>query len=469
MSHSVLKLNPCRQSLYGIVYRSWSSEATRLKRKDNSELTSNRKQKTPGKPNRLEKEIRNFFQANSNETILGQLPAEMLNQCPKQTDRLYIGTPECASIVQKHVTAGLSKNTLLAEVNPGPGLLTRELLNSGMQKLLLIEGDEYFEPTLRNLMASHSDTDWSFKVANFNGHWRHMYYECEDNRKKIRHLLEGIPKKRWKDEPNLRLFSIVDSAKFFKSMVSSLAAQTGLFSLGRCEMVLIVPPLTYVQFTSTKEAGYNLYRQHSVLFQLLFEHELLTTIPRKHILPWASNPTKRKVRTERARYEQLQKDEWYLMRIVPRQNLHDFCSPDNLKLLKFFVYQHLISRKNRIVPAMEKWIPYCGARLILNQNYVPSGAELEREESLPLFLQKSSPLRKNDLPERVTIFTEFGELTPSQILAVFDRFISWPEFQQSPFIQSAEQYQKRPLSVLKQSSDAIADEEEDHEEDSNRT
>lgn len=49
-------------------------------------------------------------------------------------------------------------------------------------------------------------------------------------------------------------------------------------------------------------------------------------------------------------------------------------------------------------------------------------------------------MRENDFPEQMTIFTEFGELTPSQILTLFNEFVNWPEFQQSPFLQSMEQH-----------------------------
>ncbi|XP_055536748.1 dimethyladenosine transferase 2, mitochondrial [Wyeomyia smithii] len=460
--HSTLLISSCRKCFHSIVHRSWCSQPVPSKRN----LKSVSKDQGAVSANRLEKEVRHFFKEIGSESILSQLPTELLNQRPKQTDCLYIATAECASIVRQHVTAGLSADALLAEVNPGPGLLTRELLKDGVQRLMLVEDDEQFEPVLRSLMATYRDVDWSLKVANFNGHWRQVYYDSEDSRRKLQDLLEGMPRKRWKDEPNIRLFSIVDSTRFFKAMMGCLANQTGLFSRGRCEMVLVLPPLVYVQLTCTKAAGYAMYRQQSVMFQLLFEHELLGTIPRRHILPWAAKPPKRKIRSERQPYEQTQQDEWYLMRIVPRKDLHDFCLPDDLKLLRFFVYQHLISRTNRIIPALEKWIPYCGCRLILNQNYVPSIASAaDKDQQLPFYLPKSLPLRRNDYPERVTIFTKFGELTPSQILTIFNDFISWPEFRQSAFVQSAEQNQLRPMSLTKRSSsDAIAADEDDERE-----
>lgn len=40
----------------------------------------------------------------------------------------------------------------------------------------------------------------------------------------------------------------------------------------------------------------------------------------------------------------------------------------------------------------------------------------------------------------MNIFTEFGELTPSQVLTLFNEFINWPDFRQSPFLQTMEQH-----------------------------
>lgn len=51
------------------------------------------------------------------------------------------------------------------------------------------------------------------------------------------------------------------------------------------------------------------------------------------------------------------------------------------------------------------WIPGCGPRLI---------------------------------SEGLTIFTEFGDLTPSELLNVFNCFVSWPEFNSCPFLASME-------------------------------
>jgi dimethyladenosine transferase 2 len=38
----------------------------------------------------------------------------------------------------------------------------------------------------------------------------------------------------------------------------------------------------------------------------------------------------------------------------------------------------------------------------------------------------------------MTIFTRFGDLTPQEILEVFHKFVSWPEYSLCPFFASME-------------------------------
>jgi dimethyladenosine transferase 2 len=38
----------------------------------------------------------------------------------------------------------------------------------------------------------------------------------------------------------------------------------------------------------------------------------------------------------------------------------------------------------------------------------------------------------------MTIFTRFGDLTPQEILKVFHKFVSWPEYGLCPFLASME-------------------------------
>ncbi|XP_058461497.1 dimethyladenosine transferase 2, mitochondrial [Malaya genurostris] len=436
-----------RNIAFDIARRQLACEPLKRKKSTVEEPTGSTSTKTIGK--RAHDEIKKYFTSIGNESILKKIPPELLMRHEKHLERFYISTSQCAELVAKHVTAGLSPDMILAEINPGPGLLTRELVKCDVKKLLLIESEDCFESDLKRLMATHTRCDWNVLIAHFNGICKYSY---QNRGIKLEQLIAGgkeSPRKQMPDGVNLRLFSTVDSLKFFKSLIGSVISQTGLFSYVEWEMMLVIPPLLFEQLTCDRTAGYAMFRKHTVLFQIFFEYELLARIPRNHLLPWPPRSMKRKPYRTRKRYELEHADEWFLVRVVPRRNVSEFCPPEDWHAFEFFLSQSLASRANRIVPTMEQWIPFCGVRLIINRNYVPHQpiSEAQTTNELQTFHRTSTPLRKNDLPERISIFTEFGELTPSQMISLFNEFRNWPEYRQSQFLTMLEQHDRKGHSV----------------------
>ncbi|XP_055595536.1 dimethyladenosine transferase 2, mitochondrial [Uranotaenia lowii] len=430
------------------VYSSASATKTsRSREKKSTEIP-------PDKPCKVINEIEEYFRQNDRDSkLLAKFPPSILRRNPANADRFYLASQETAKIISQHVTTGLSQDVPLIEVNPGLGILTRELLTKRKSsQLILIETDQNFEPDLKRLIASKDPSLVQLHQADFNGHWRYTYLDSLDQGNRMASMMKHLPcgGHHWKDEAvSFRLYSAVDSMRFFKTLMSSVASQKGIFSLGRFEMVLVMSPLVYAHLTCPREAGYKLYRSNTVLFQLFFEHQFLAKVPRYDFLPWPANLERlgKKAYVQRWRVDLANSNDWYLVKVVPRKDLFTYCLPDNLRALAFFVKQNMISRKNRVIPALERWIPHCGARLILNENYKSSKSRVAAAPATkspdydhPVwFRAKSFPLHHNDYVNGLNIFTEFGELTPSQILFVFNEFISWPEFHQSPFLQNMEQ------------------------------
>lgn len=112
-----------------------------------------------------------------------------------------------------------------------------------------------------------------------------------------------------------------------------------------------------------------------------------------------------------------------------------------MQALWFFIKQHFISRKNRVIPTLERWVPGCGPRLIVNTSNAQKGKILDpnyNREFLPIFSEPSKTLSTHDFFEQMNIFTEFGDLSPTETLTIFDQFVQWPEYEQSPFLTSIE-------------------------------
>lgn len=95
-----------------------------------------------------------------------------------------------------------------------------------------------------------------------------------------------------------------------------------------------------------------MYRSMSVMFQILFEYEFICKLPRKDFLPW-QNEIKDAPHLKLARLNKIDQNSVYFMRAVPRRDLYTYCLPENLIILWYFVKQNFVSRKNRVIPALE--------------------------------------------------------------------------------------------------------------------
>ncbi|XP_053670181.1 dimethyladenosine transferase 2, mitochondrial [Anopheles nili] len=394
------------------------------------------------------KEINEYFQIENgmDTSVLKKFPSTVLRRCSQITERFYVANRATAQRIAEVITQDLPADLPLLEVNPGPGLLTEQIIIRDVKHLRLYEADASFTSKLQALNLPKD----ALRIADFNGLWRLSYLDGFDNGRRVVNLLSGLPHQKWNEEVNFRLFSIIGSAKFLHYLMYSITHQNELYALGRYEMYLVMSPLLYSRIASTKDAGYKLYRGSSIVFQLYFEHELLATLPRKHFLPWYHNSSTKKLRTLHQKLIEDGVEDWYLVKIVPRKNLFEHLLPDNLLLFASFVSQHYVSRRNRIIPSLEHWIPHCGARLILNANYTKKSSKKASNNPLPSQLQKSQPLSSNDYIDNMNIYTEFGELTPSQVLTLFNEFINWSDFHQSPFVQAVEsqKHKQRPLQSL---------------------
>nr|CAD7199248.1 unnamed protein product [Timema douglasi] len=235
--------------------------------------------------------------------------------------------------------------------------------------------------------------------------WKMVYQDKLDNGARMDTALEGIAKRSWTDEAAMKIVGVMPSLSFIKHLLNSIIFHTGIMIYGRPELYLIMNPALYTHLMCDRKAGYLQYRASSVLFQILFTSELLTKLPRKAILPWisdSSTTTKSRVK----KIHLIDRDFMYLVKITPRRDIFESIGPVNkLQPLWYFVRHHMTSRRKRIIPELEYWIPNCGPRLIM---------------------------------KGINIFTEFGDLTPHEILLIFQYFSSWPEYPMCSFQASME-------------------------------
>ncbi|GBP24347.1 Dimethyladenosine transferase 2, mitochondrial [Eumeta japonica] len=82
-----------------------------------------------------------------------------------------------------------------------------------------------------------------------------------------------------------------------------------------------------------------------------------------------------------------------------------------------------------------QWIPGCGVWLITGQDPPETNWDL-------------APGPDDAKLPHMTIFTQFGDLSLSQKITVFKRFISWPEFEQCPFRVTMENNLPRFITAI---------------------
>ncbi|XP_062124067.1 dimethyladenosine transferase 2, mitochondrial [Drosophila sulfurigaster albostrigata] len=369
-----------------------------------------------------------------------EFPEKLLAKKQKSAAQMYVADAQAAQQINSYLEPHLAQSTCdtVVELNPGPCHLTRHLLDREAQfrKIVLLESTEHFMPRLQELHALYPDRV-KVRQGDFVSLWKLAFMDKMDSGMRVADLLYEMPQKGFTEDINALVLGAVGSYPFFMHLINSLIFQTSLYNLGRCEMILAVPPPIYIHLTCSNDIGYLIYRSTSVLFQILFEHRYIAKVPREHFLPQQAKHTPSKSSKLR-KVKSINPEYLYLVKFQPRRNLHELCAVQDLPALWFFIKQNLVSRRNRIIPNLEKWVPGCGPRLIINQSASTPVEPLYDDENLPPYSMPSTTMSTSDYFPNINIYTQFGDLSPSQMLTLFTQFRQWPEYSESSFLASLE-------------------------------
>jgi dimethyladenosine transferase 2 len=81
----------------------------------------------------------------------------------------------------------------------------------------------------------------------------------------------------------------------------------------------------------------------------------------------------------------------------------------------------------------------------------------ENVESLPSFYSPCKTLSTDHYVDNINVFTQFGNLTPIQILTVFNQFINWPEYESCAFVDMLEKALIKLHTKADEAEDDIAE------------
>ncbi|EDW28027.1 GL27200 [Drosophila persimilis] len=373
----------------------------------------------------------------------GEYPEKLLSKKQKTPTHMYVANAKTAQRIGQYLEPHLQQTSCdtVLELNPGAGHFTRHLLDRETQfrKIILLESMDYFMPRLHELHTLYPERV-KVRHGDLVNLWKLVFMDKMDNGVRVAELLHDVPQRPFTDDINMLVFGAVGSYAFFKHLINSLVFQTSLYNLGRCEMILAMPPPIYIHLTCDNEVGYLIYRSTTVLFQILFEHRFIAKVPREDFLPLQADYKLTKS-SKLGKVRSVNPEYLYLVKFVPRRNLHELCSPQDLIALWFFIKQNMVSRRNRIIPNLEKWVPGCGPRLIINPHASEPISPTYPDESplkLPQYTIQSTTMSTRDYFPGINIYTQFGDLRPSQMLTLFRQFRQWPEYQESSFLASME-------------------------------
>ncbi|XP_066991460.2 dimethyladenosine transferase 2, mitochondrial [Anabrus simplex] len=355
----------------------------------------------------LSKEMREYLSSKESLSRVSDImPHSFLKRRKKSGESLYVVDDDVAKQFVDAVKSvwNLEEDHVVLEGNPGLGLISNELINGGVKRLLLYESCNTFHPQLQKLQEqypgiveiTHKDI---FSI------WKLAFLDKMDHGSRVAEILDQLPERKWTEEPAVKVVGALPTLSFVRHLILSIIFQTGIMMHGRPELYLALPPYLFIHLTCERDAGYLLYRSTTVLFQLFFKTELLAKLPRKAYLPWDAETFPNK-NNRFKKVKDIDPEYLYVVKIVPRRDLYDTVVPvEKLQPLWYFVRHHFLKRRNRVIPDLERWIPGCGSRLVL---------------------------------QGMNIFTQFGDLTPEEVLSLFHEFSSWPEYPHSPFLASME-------------------------------
>lgn len=85
----------------------------------------------------------------------------------------------------------------------------------------------------------------------------------------------------------------------------------------------------------------------------------------------------------------------------------------------------------------------------------------QNTDTLPSFVAPSTSLTVNDFVENINIFTQFGNLTPTQILTTFNEFINWPEYENCAYVDVLEKALIKMHTRPEDADDVLSDDDPD--------
>ncbi|NXO44830.1 TFB2M transferase, partial [Locustella ochotensis] len=267
----------------------------------------------------------------------------------------FIACPQLARTVLRCLQrgAGPRPQPLLLEFAPGPGILTRSLLDAGFRVVALESNLDF----VRDLQSLENSLDGQLKVIH--GDFFRLDPLAKGALKppavSSDKLFEtmGVAAVPWRADVPLKIFGIVpqqlERNRLWRLLFATYECSS-IYRYGRVELNLFISEKEYTILTA-KPGKSKIYQALTVLAQLGYEIELL------HKEPWSSFATNLKnggLAIPKA--VQVPNDHLCLVRLTPQQNLFTGgLKPSNASTFIFMVKQSFAKPKARLTDRLNSW------------------------------------------------------------------------------------------------------------------
>ncbi|CAH1791598.1 unnamed protein product [Owenia fusiformis] len=277
----------------------------------------------------------------------------------------YVFQKEIAKEIVDCLEPHLEASVPFLECNAGPGLLSQELLERGVEQLTVTQAHEQFLPYTQKL-CDKSEGKMSHHAFKMNSLTSHKLYVKHD-------FLGHVQPKQWEAGIPLQMFNIICQSKidfkqkqFLTYLINCCITEESIFSLGRTQtFLLIAGPMLKAILGEVADThmNYNLFsrtRGVKILLNIIFDIEQIGKWRSDDFFPPLTIASSSK--TLRGKDQTL-----HLVKMTPKLDLFEVLPHPTLVKLPMFVY-HLLAGKlpYRTIPELEKWVPGCGIDLIAN-------------------------------------------------------------------------------------------------------
>ncbi|NWU42210.1 TFB2M transferase, partial [Hylia prasina] len=267
----------------------------------------------------------------------------------------FVACPQLALTVRRCLQRGAGRDPrpLLLEFAPGPGILTRSLLDAGFRVVALESNLDF----LTDLQSLENSLDGQLKVIH--GDFFRLDPLAKGALKppavSSDKLFEtmGVAAVPWRADVPLKVFGIVPQQLERNRLWRLLFAMyecSSIYRYGRVELNLFISEKEYTILTA-KPGKSKIYQALTVIAQLGYEIELL------HKEPWSSFGTNLKHGgLAIPKTVQVPNDHLCLVRLTPQQNLFTGgLKPSNASTFIFMVKQSFAKPKSRLTDRLNSW------------------------------------------------------------------------------------------------------------------